>query len=185
MSTTLEEQEKTIGNKLKVLKLKVMKLTLEGSDKIAGTKSLKQIQRQPKPLKSKLEECHKIKARVQELKLEQGDEEDDNQAWSTAIENSLEEYERAVKGLEELERSLREQETREIQEEEETSRWKIKKKFAAKADKKDNDAAGKSKAKLPELVITKLQGTQLYWQRFWGQFEAEIDKSDISTVAKF
>ena len=87
----------------------------------------------------------------------------------------LEDYERALKGLEELERSLREQETRENQEEEERSRWEIKKKFAATADKKDNDASGKSKAKLPELVITKFQGTHLYWQRFWGQFEAEID----------
>jgi len=156
-----------------------------GSDKIAGTKSLKQIQRQPKPLKSILEECHEVKARVQELKLERGDEEDDIQAWSTGIEKSLGEYERAVKRLEELERSLREQETRKIQEEEERSRWEIKKKFAAKADEKENDAAGKSKATLPELVITKFQGTYLDWQTFWGQFEAEIDKSDISTVAKF
>ena len=70
---------------------------------------------------------------------------------------------------------MREQETREIQEEEERSRWEIKKKFAAKADEKDNDAAGKLKAKLPELAITKFQGTHLYWQRFWGQFEAKID----------
>ena len=54
----------------------------------------------------------------------------------------MEEYERAIKGLEELERSLREQETRENQKEEERSRWEIKKKFAAKADEKDNDAAG-------------------------------------------
>ena len=80
---------------------------------------------------------------------------------------------------------MREQETREIQEEKERSRWEIKKKFAAKADEKDSDAAGKTKAKLPELVITKFQGTHLDWQRFWGQFEAEIDKSDIGTVAKF
>ena len=44
---------------------------------------------------------------------------------------------------------------------------------------------GKLKAKLPKLVITKFQGTHLDWQRFWGQFEAEIDKSDIGPVAKF
>ena len=180
MSTTVEEEEKTIGNKLKVLKL-----THEGSDKIVGTKSLKQIQRHRKLLESKLEECHEIKARAQELKLERGDEEDDIRAWSAGIEKSLEEYEREVEGLEELERSLREQERREIQEGEERSRWEIKKMFAAKADEKDSDAAGKSKAKLPELVITKFQGTHLDWQRFWGQFEAEIDKSDIGTVAKF
>ena len=34
-------------------------------------------------------------------------------------------------------------------------------------------------------MITKFQGTHLDWQRFWGQFEAEIDKSDIGQVAKF
>ena len=132
-----------------------------------------------------MEECHEIKARVQELKLERGDEEDDIRAWSAGIEKSLEEYERVVEGLEELERSLRERETREIQEEEERSRWEIKRKFAAKADEKDSDAAGKAKAKLPKLVITKFQGTHLDWQRFWGQYEAEIDKSDIGTVAKY
>ena len=83
-----------------------------------------------------------------------------------------------------MERSLRERETREIQEQEERSRWEIKKK-SAKADEKDSDAAGKLKAKLPKLVITKFQGTHLDWQRFWEQFEAEIDKSDIGTLAKF
>ena len=154
-----------------------------GFNKIAGTKSLKQIQRHRKLLESKLEECHEIKARVQELK--RGDEEDDIRAWSAGIEKSLEEYERAVEGLEELERSLREQQRREIQAEEGKSRWEIKMKFGAKADEKDNDAPGKSKVKLPELVITNFQGTHLDWQRFWGQFEAKIDKSDIGTVAKF
>jgi len=64
MPTTVEE-EKTIVNKLKVLKL-----THKGSEKIAGTKSLTSIQRHSKLLASKVEECHQIKARVQELKLE-------------------------------------------------------------------------------------------------------------------
>ena len=162
----MEEEEKTIGNKLKVLKL-----THKGSDKIAGTKSLKPMQRHRKLLESKVEECHEIKTRVQELKLERGDEEDHIRAWSAGIDKSLEEYERAVEGLEELERSLRERETRDIQEEEERSRWEIKKKVAAKADEKDSDAAGKSKAKLPKLVIIKFQGTHLDWQRFWGSLK--------------
>jgi len=89
-----------------------------------------------------------------------------------------------VGGLEDLEQSLREEETRKIQEKEEKSKWEIKKKFEAKADGKEGDA-GKQKAKLPKLVITRFQGMYLDWQRFWGQFEAEIDKSDIGQVAKF
>ena len=86
-----------------VNKLKVLKLTHEGSEKIAGTKSLTSIQRHSKLLMSKVEECHQIKARVQELKLEQGDDEEDIRAWSTGIEKSLVEYEEAVEGLGELE----------------------------------------------------------------------------------
>ena len=50
---------------------------------------------------------------------------------------------------------------------------------------KEGDA-GKAKAKLPKLVITRFQGTHLDWQSFWAQFEVEIDKlSDIGQVAKF
>ena len=82
-----------------------------------------------------------------------------------------------------MKRSLREDKTREIQEKEEQSNWEIKK-FEVKADGKEGNA-GKPKAKLPKLVITRFQGTHLDWQRFWGQFEVEIDKSDIGQVAKF
>ena len=42
-----------------------------------------------------------------------------------------------------------------------------------------------SQVKLPKLVITKFQGTPLDWQRFWSQFETEIDKAEITQVAKF
>ena len=31
----------------------------------------------------------------------------------------------------------------------------------------------------------KFQGMHLDWRRSWGQFEVEIDKSDIGQVAKF
>jgi hypothetical protein len=39
-------------------------------------------------------------------------------------------------------------------------------------------------AKLPKLVISKFQGNHLDWVRFWNQFETEIDKSNITQVAK-
>ena len=89
-----------------------------------------------------------------------------------------------VGGLEDLERRLWEEETRETQEKEEKSKCEIKKKFETKADGKEGNA-GKPKAKLPKLVITRFQGTHLDWQRFLGQFKAEIDKSYIGQVAKF
>ena len=163
----------------------VLRLTVNPIETlIAGSKLIKPIQRQRKLLESKVEECHELKTEVQELKLERGDDEEDIKAWSVEIEKRLTEYEKVVGGLEDLERCLREEETIETQEKEEKSKWEIKKKFEAKADGKEGDA-GRPKAKLPKLVITRFQGTHLDWQRFWGQFEAEIDKSDIGPVAKF
>ena len=109
---------------------------------------IKPIQRQRKLLESKVEECHELKTEVQELKFERGDGEEDIKAWSVEIEKRLTEYEKVVGGLEDLEWSLREENTREIQEKEEKSKWEIKKKFEVKADGKEGDA-GKPKAKLP------------------------------------
>ena len=168
MSTTVEDLEKTIGNKLKVLKL-----THKGSGKIAGAKLLKPIQRHRKLLESKVEEYHEIEAEVQEQKLERGDAEEDIRVYSTEIEKRLEEYEKVVEGLDDLDHRLREEEARESQEKEERSKWEIKKKLRRMPKEKDGDT-GRIETKLPKLVITKFQGTHLDWQRFWGQFEAEI-----------
>ena len=52
-----------------------------------------------------------------------------------------------------------------------------------KAEKSANGGGGAG-AKLPKLVITKFQGTHLDWTRFWNQYETEIDKSNITQVAK-
>ena len=141
--STVEETGETIENKLKVLKL-----THESTETIVRSKWIKSIQRQRKLLESKVEECHELKTEVQEMKLERGDDEKDIKVWRVEIENRSTEYEKVVGGLEDLERCLREQETRETQEKEEQSKWEIKKEFEAKANGKEGDA-GKPKAKLP------------------------------------
>ena len=41
------------------------------------------------------------------------------------------------------------------------------------------------KVKLLKLIISKFEGTNLDWLRFWSQFEMEIDRADITTVSKF
>ena len=40
-------------------------------------------------------------------------------------------------------------------------------------------------AKMPKLVISKFDGTPQDWMRFWGQFEAQIEKSSVDAVTKF
>ena len=44
---------------------------------------------------------------------------------------------------------------------------------------------GDIQAKLPKLVITKFNGTFMDWPRFWGQFTATIDKTDLASITKF
>ena len=98
MPLTVEDTEKTIENKLKVLKI-----MHESTETIAGSKLSKPIQRQRKLLESKVEECHELKTEMQELKLEQGNDKEDIKAWSVEIEQRLAEYEKVVRGLEDLE----------------------------------------------------------------------------------
>ena len=46
-------------------------------------------------------------------------------------------------------------------------------------------AAQEQHARMPKLVISKFQGTHLDWFRFWNQFQAEIDKTNVNQVTKF
>ena len=69
-AATIKNQEKTIQNKLKVLQL-----TNENTNKIAGSNLSTMIQRR-KLMESKVEECHEINAVEQKLKIGLGDEED-------------------------------------------------------------------------------------------------------------
>ena len=41
------------------------------------------------------------------------------------------------------------------------------------------------KVEFSKLIISKFEGTNLDWLRFWSQFEMEIDRADITTVSKF
>lgn len=49
----------------------------------------------------------------------------------------------------------------------------------------DRSPALATMAKLPKLRISNFDGTHVDWFRFWNQFEAEIDSSNISPVTKF
>ena len=60
----------------------------------------------------------------------------------------------------------------------------MKAKFTSNLEK-DQRKPPDVKVKLPKLVISKFQGNHLDWLRFWGQFETEIEKTQLSDVAKF
>ena len=105
----------------------------------------------------------------------------------------IEELERNVKGLHDQEQKAAkareermDRELRQRQHEEEIKRERVMLQLKHDFKKKSDNANQKfqasmvSEAKLPKLLLTKFQGTHIYWQRFWNQFEAEIDRADIS-----
>ncbi len=60
-------------------------------------------------------------------------------------------------------------------------------KFALSLEEKKLEiASGKRiKTKLPDLQISKFQGSHLDWVRFWGLFETQNDKAPMNAETKF
>ena len=144
------------------IKLKLLKMSNEQTQKIIEERNLKTVERHRKLLEGKINECHELKAEVQEKKLENGDGVEVIRNWSVKVEENVAECGKVVEELEGLERDLKKRDSRLTPEKEEKTRWEIKKKF----EKKSEENEGKPRAKLPKLVITKFQGTHLDWQRF-------------------
>ena len=94
---TVENQEKTIYNKLKVLQL-----TNKNTNKICWKQFLETDARHRKFMESKVEKCHETKAIVQVLKIFRGDEKDAIKDWSLGIQAEFDKYEKVVEELEEL-----------------------------------------------------------------------------------
>lgn len=61
---------------------------------------------------------------------------------------------------------------------------KMKKKIE---EKKDVVVNGEKRVQviLPSIIITKFEGSSLYWFRFWNQVETKIDKLKVSPISKF
>ena len=69
----------------------------------------------------------------------------------------------------------------------EKKKWELEVEFKQKYQPNHMESSGAtcSAVKMPKLVITKFNGTAQDWLRFWGQFEAQIDKSSVAAVTKF
>lgn len=54
-------------------------------------------------------------------------------------------------------------------------------------EKKDVVVNGEKRVQviLPSIIITKFEGSSLYWFRFWNQVETKIDKLKVSPISKF
>ena len=81
---TVEKSLKEINGKLKLLKF-----IRNDTPRILEKKSLKAMERHLKVFENKIEESHELRARVQEFRIENGDEPEEIRKWSLEIENEI------------------------------------------------------------------------------------------------
>ena len=190
----------TVDKKLQG-KLKLLKLLSEDTKAILEQRDLETIERHLNTIQRELSEVQDLKVSIQELKFENDVSETEIRDWSAEVEKNIEPFKEVGNELKEVVKKMKQEEAEKedkikqeqrINLEKEIEKIKFEEKINYEKQLEDmhsktliNSAQGASKVKLPKLVITKFNGTFTDWMRFWNQYEAEIDKSDISPVSKF
>ena len=195
MAKTTEQLTKAINAKLQTLKL-----TQEQATNAMENKVIMSMERMQNTLKKKVEEVHDLKTEMQELMFEAEKEEHEIVKQSAEVEHRVSAFEETISQLDEAIKKFKriETQTAEKEKEEHDAQLREKKydeemrfekakleqklKYEKKIDEKKEQNIN---AKLPKLVITRFKGTPADWPRFWGQFTAEIDATDVSQITKF
>lgn len=187
-------------------KLRMLEFTRDDTThRIREKNDLRSLERHEKVFGDLIDDVHEQKVLVQTTRIEEGDNPDEVKQWTLNIEEKIAEFEGAMEDLQNVLKDLRKKAVLEARKEEEQreedkrkryyeeeikleeAKMQVKQEFERKLEeaRKKSSKESQNSAKLPKLVISKFQGTHLDWQRFWSQFETEIDKSEIGQVAKF
>ena len=154
---------------------------------------------------SKLQAVHTAKESIIELRLTEGETEEQVNTWAKEFDGFLEEADEKALALrqlvakmegekrlaEKLESDKKEMALAKVKHEERLSQerelldQKVKFQKAVEASQQEKNAKKTVTAKLPKLSITKFDGTFANWLPFWNKFEAEIDKTELAPVTKF
>lgn len=197
---TAREEIKKIQKKLSMLKF-----TREETTRVLEKNTSRALERHLRGFNQQIDDVHALMMTVQELKIEAEEDPAKVREWSQKIEGELAEFEDITEELHTRMRALQREEQQRITREDEElkeegrrrefdealkleeAKMDVKRRFekeiAESREKSMKEQQGR--VKLPKLVISKFQGTHIDWQRFWSQFETEIDKSDIAQVTKF
>ena len=159
--------------------IKTLQYTDKRTVQVIATGREREISRQIRTMESLSEKFHDTKSSVLHAKIEA--EEDNIDEWESLQDEIIEPYERAIDDLQSKLKEMRNLSEMEDEQRKETVKAEIRGKLGDASGERDTAKV----AKLPKLAITKFTGTHLDWLRFWGQFEAEIDRANLATVTKF
>ena len=188
---------KTLQEKIEG-KLKMLKFTIEDTEKVLETEDVKAIKRHWSTLESIIDETHQPKLQAQELRIENNEDLAEIRSWLENLEAQINKFEGTLKQVKYVAANIRSAKEEKREEEkrkrimnEEIKFEKAKFQARAKLEKslktslENSENSSSIGVKLPKLEISKFQGTFLDWTRFWNQFETEINKAKLTQVAKF
>ncbi|KAK3755571.1 hypothetical protein QZH41_005950 [Actinostola sp. cb2023] len=190
------------------VQLKRLEFTRTKTDTVIGKRNTEGIERQRDALRIITKEVENFKVSIEQGKFAAGEQVADIATWShnveeqqaaadddiVRLENCLTDARQEAVGIMKENEEKLLAKSRQAQLEFEKAQLELKMGY----EKKPNDEAtgevggvsnknvsGYTNAKLPKLVITKFNGDYTDWQRFWSQFEAEIDRASVAGVTKF
>ena len=186
--------EKSLTNQLKLLSF-----TTRDVDQILQRRKERELERKQRDIEKTLEDIYSTKLSVLAEKISAEETQENIDAWCSGIEDDINKYEGMLEMIKDeitsihqgkeddkLEKERKEAGERAAREFEEQKRIQsMKLEMKKERGQKSSENGKPSRAKLPKLEISKFNSTFIDWPRFWGQFEAEIEKSDVQQVTKF
>ena len=204
----MEKAQGELANKLKTLKFRMSK-----TDDVIQKHDKEALERQRLSVSTMSTMVNTSKENIEEMKFAKGEDEQQVKEWAVEIERVLANADECIrqitKELKDLESvaeeaNLLNEQRKKLDFEKLLTEQKLQQEQAAAREKMERDLEYHQKlkeiqqnsssssdvpksscAKMPKLVITKFDGTHQDWIRFWGQFEAQIDKSSVDPVTKF
>ena len=189
------------------LQLKLLTFTQGKTTGIVGKANTEGIERHPDALRAIVKRIESVKTQIEQAKLESGVQVDELAKWSAGVEAQQATVDEEITYLSQtlvqinykasLEAKKCEEELaerdRDKQLQFERAQLEQKLEFEKKMEEARKSNMGQvaaspapvKSAKLPKLVITKFSGELTDWPRFWNQFEAEIDRTEVAAVTKF
>ena len=180
-------------------KLTQLRITKSKTETLLSSGSVTRIKRHKDSLHAIVAAVEKSKRKVEELKIAGGEEIAAINAWGDKVEEELTAVDKDMDSMakyisemdqEQVEKSRREQLAfeKELFEQKLKFNQELEGKSSSNTNQNTSHVGSQEQgavAKLPKLTITKFNGTNLDWTRFWGQFTEGIDKSNMAAITKF
>ena len=182
---------------------KILERSERDSIKILERNKANEVEKHVSYIEKRLDVILNMKYEVQELMISEGVADEVVDEWMNITDEKMMRYheviDRMQSCLEDLQKK-KEAETRKKEDEKQEERFRRRMEEELEIEKKKLEIQKKgyemreekivreerSKiVKLPRLHITKFEGTHIDWFRFWNQYQAEIDRSELHPVSKF